>query len=181
MDGRCHPSLLPHPHEMWNLHFCVHPPFFLVLRSASLGFSGNTQYTNHEQKQPVSTSCTIDVMIVDWRKRLPSVLEAAACVACCMCVCVCVFNLHNICFLRSFPAATNCWLSFVFDKRRRRKKDTWRNGAQAQHRAKLWGVFLCTFCRKIHSMGHIHCLAVKFGTARCLSAGLKKKISALPC
>lgn len=32
------------------------------------------------------------------------------------CVRRCVFNQYNICFLRSFPAAINCWLSLGFDK-----------------------------------------------------------------
>lgn len=47
----------------------------------------------------------------------------------------CVFNQNNICFLRSFPAAINRWLSLGFDKsleaRGRRRKDSLRNRARA--------------------------------------------------
>lgn len=55
-----------------------------------------------------------------------------ACV--CGCVGVCAFNQNNICFLHSFPAAINCWLSWVFDNgpgEKGGRKDSFRNGAQA--------------------------------------------------
>lgn len=145
---------------------CASSRFYLPLGLVSVcwGFLV-TQCTNHEQKQHVSTSCPIDVMIVEWRNRLESDLEAAACIAWCMCVCVCVFNLHNICFLRSFPAAINCWLSFVFDKRRRTRRRRWRrkghlrNGAQASVEPNCvfsFPLFFGTFCWKISGMRHTY-------------------------
>lgn len=180
MDERCRLSLHPHPDVMWSageiyIFVCILPfscwPLGLV--SVHWGFllAHNTQIMNKNSlsARRRCNDCRLE--------EATAVSPPGSSVHCMLRACVCMFNLHNICFLHSFPAATNCWLSFVFDKRRRRERTRWEMELR-QHRAKWCFFFFLHILQKNQQPeAHTHCQAV----TRCLSAGLKGKIASPGC
>lgn len=98
MDGRCHPSLRPHPDEMWSARvkftfLCASSLFLFAAWPcfSSLGFSGNTM---HKSRTKAACQHAVPDRCNDCRVEKPTrVRPWGSSVHCTvhMCVCVCVF------------------------------------------------------------------------------------------